>query len=438
MPVKVDTQYIVKLKSGEKDFTQFLTKLRIVNSIHNCWPIVDLYLALDNQDIIEFDVYGQHEFLLRIWNTTETGEMQDPETEFKLLYLESDLDLPPKPEDNTGEKYTDYQKRSILVRCIPYPAVNVMTCFINRLWEEESGMKPIEFIKEILDIKGYLKDSIIIDDGMNEFKVNQLIVPPTTIKRSVDYINEKFAIYEGPLFRYCNYAGHFLMWDLYEKMQKEKDKPRFEYIKLSAQYDSDKLFWEQNKKASDKWGEIYVGHDSVETVHYPNSVFVNYGYHNLMITHPRSDLYYIIQKNGPTAIEENGIWHDNKDTKYYQQMKHRKMYSTDSVGFEELGYTAKYSPSPLSNRLGDHFKDMFSIRFALRRNVSLRYVMQCGEVCKVTVDSKHEMTPGKNYSGSYIVETSDITLDKEPTGNGGDNYDAVCFITAFRSVMSKD
>ena len=436
--VRAATQYYVELTSNGKDLSQFCVSIRIVNSINNVWPIIDLTLEVDNQDIIDNDLYGQQEFELSITLTREDGDHLDPPTVMKLLYLESDLDLPAKPEVNIGAKYDDHQRRSTLFRCVPYPAFNVMTSFVNRLWEEPTAKVPLDFVKELLELRGYLSDAIIVDTGYNDYKVNQLIVPPMTMKRAMDLIDEKFAIFKGPIFRYCNYAGKFLMWDLYEKMQANKGTPTLKYIKLAAQYDSETKFWDQNKEVTANWGEVVTGHDEVETVHYPNSVIASYGHENIMITHPREDLYYLLKRGAPQVIEEQGIWHDKDETKYFDDLESRKMYFSDSVGFENEGYTADYSELPLTTRFGSAIKDMFNIRFLLKRNISLRRLMQVGEVCAVDITSEHEKLPGKNYSGAYIIGSSDIVIDKERTDNGGDNYVATAVVTAFRSVQSKD
>jgi hypothetical protein len=435
--VRAETQYIIELTTNGEDISQFLTKFRIVNSIHNCWPIVDLTLKLDNQEIIDPIIYGQQPIKLIVWNTSESGEKQDPPTKFDLVYLESNLDLPEKPQNNMGENKEDDQRRPTLIRCIPYPAINVMSSFVNKVWESPTGLKPIQFIKKILDMRGYLGDAIIKDVGFNDYLIDQLVIPPMTIKRATDYIDEKFAIYKGPIFRYCNYAGKFLMWDLYEKMKLEKNSPRFKYIKFASQYDDPGLFDAQNKECVDNWGKVYGGNDMVETVHYPNSNILNYGYDNIMITHPRTDLYYLIRKNIKDSIAEKGIWHDKDETKYYSDLNSRKVYMSDSVGFEDEGYSADYCEAPVTSRVATKIRDMCNIRFVLKRNISLRRVMQVGEVCEVEITSEHEKLPETDYSGAYIIATTDITIDKEPSGDGGDNYMAQCVVTAFRSVQTK-
>ena len=162
------TQYQIFVRTPTKDLTEFLTKIRIVNSIFNCWPIVDLTFALDNQEIIENNIYGQEPIEVEIHVTRENGELNDEPLTLQLLYLESDLDLPPKPQNNVGGDMNDYQKLKTTIRTIPFTAVNVMSAFINKLWEEPTVKIPLDFVKEILELRGFDGDSIIEDAGKNE------------------------------------------------------------------------------------------------------------------------------------------------------------------------------------------------------------------------------------------------------------------------------
>ena len=108
MPTRSKTQYIVRLEAEGTILSQFLTNIRIVNSMRNCWPVIDLTFFMDNQEIIEKDLYSHKEFNLKVWLTAENGEPLSPPNEFKLIYFESNLDLPAKREDNMGKKFTDY------------------------------------------------------------------------------------------------------------------------------------------------------------------------------------------------------------------------------------------------------------------------------------------------------------------------------------------
>lgn len=426
------TQYVIRVWAGEYELSTFLTSARIVNSIRNCWPIVYLNFQIDDQEIIENNLYGQEHYKLKIYLTAENGDLLD-EKNWELVYLESNLPLPSKPMMNVGQ-YEDVQRRQVVVVCIPKPSYIIMTSFINKLWEEEAVMVPLDFVKEVLEIKGYLADAIIRDDGFNEMFVNQLIIPPMTIKSMVDYINEKFGIYSGPMFRYCHFGGHFLMWDLKKTYEEQKASPRYIiYHKLPGKADEG-LIDEIMDKCSDGTGTHYCGYEAAETLHHANSNIIQYGFKNIYVYHPHEDLYYLMQKEVPEIVTDFGIWHDNESIKYNEELNSRKMYFTDSRGFDIAG---EYSPNIVTNRMAHHIKDAAVIRFLVKRNINIDNVMKIGEVCYYETYQENEMFEGADYTGGYLIETSDLTFSKEQDSGGGDNYDSSCLITGIRTVQTK-
>lgn len=439
MPTQSVTQYRIEVKVAGKDLTQFLTRFRTVNSIYNCWPIVDLTFEMDNQEVIETDIYGQNPIELIIHMSRETdkeSEKSEPPIKMQLLYLESPLDLVQKYEHNQmGKEDNDYQRQPVFIRTIPYPCVNVMTSFVNKLLEEPARKKPVTVIRELIKEKGFQKTSIIEDENKNDYFINQLVIPPMSLKQCIEYLNEKYPIFKGPLFYYCTYDGYFLMWDLYKHFEKGKDDPRIIFYKLATAYEDENTLIEILRKVvNEEYGQGYVGYDTVESLYYGNSSIVNYGYDNVYITHPRSDLYYLLTKNTEEIVKELGIKHDSDQVKFYADLKSRKRYITDCVGFENEGYEAEYSDTIITSRMSSNFKDMSSLRFTLRRNISPKTVMRVGDVVKVEPSSEHE----EKYGGSYLISNSDFIIDKHPGGASGDNYIGQCFITAFRSVQEKN
>jgi len=438
MAIYAETQYQIKLFVGSFEITSYLTKIKIFNSVNNTWPIVDLVMEMDNQNIIENDIYGKDLLKLQIWISREDGTPLDPPVSMDLLYLESNLDLPEKPENNIGI-LKDTPRIQIIIRTIPYPAFNVMTAFINKLWEEPTGKVPLDLVKEVLELRGILQKSIVEDANRNEYFVSQLIIPPMTVKRCIDYIDEKFAIFMGPMFRYCNYEGTFLLWDLTAHYVANISDPKIRFYKVSSQYDSEDEYWRIQNIVANDWGKSYIARDKVETIHYGNSLLVQHSYHNMLVTHPRSDLFYTLERDADTVINEVGIWDTNDKLKYAPELKTRKMYHTDLVGFENSGYSADYSQFPITSRLGVKFKDAFSIKMIARRNVSIKHMMLIGEVAEVIPSSQHEFLPGKDYSGAYIIGSSDLELSKvlDPNRGGGDNYMAQATLILFRTVQTK-
>ncbi len=423
--------------SLDEPLTSALTTFRIVNSIHGCWPLFYLYFNVDNQVIIEEDIYGSQTITLKLWYTSENGEKKGEPMIYDLLYLQADLALPDKNHDNgTMENEKEANKRSIKIDCLSKQSVLTMTQFINKLYEEETGMTPIDVVYDILDYREIKYR--IMDDGKNEETIQQLIIPPMTIKSAVDYINEKFGIYSGPMFRYVNYSGEFLMWDLKKQYDLYKDSGFFTEHKLPVHTEDKKLFKEVNDLVANS-SDQFLTYDEFLTLHYGNSVMLRYGYQNTFITHPHEDIFHMVRKTTEDIITDYGIWHENDKLKYLTDLKNRKLYYHDMKGFETgSGYSGVYDDHFATSTVADMFKDATAIRFNMYRNVKVPLAEKVGETMFFKPYSFHENWPGSNYAGAYIIEDSIITFDKWMRGKPEDNVVCQAEITAFRTVQTKD
>lgn len=439
-PKRAVTQLILEIYTDgdyNEALTTCFTTLRIVNSTRAIWPIFQLFCAVDNQIIIEKNIYGVNDIEVKIWYTGEKGEKIGEPVTYTLMYLESNLDLPPKIENNVPiDAAKESQRRHVVFTCLAKPAFLAMTQFVNKLWEEESGLRPLDFIYELLDSRGI--EYRIFEDGVNEDKVQQLLVPPMTIKSAVDYIHEKFGVFSGPTFRYVNYAGQFLMWDLKMMYEKYKDAPFTKHHKMPTQFDTPGL-WDEIQDEAFLKDDVFVTYDMVQALHYANSSLVKYGYDNIYIYHPHEDIMFMQKKNVDEIVEEFGIWHDKPLLKFNEELKNRKLYYYDMKGFEVgSGYTGIYNNFNLTSDMSEAFQDAASVRFTLYRNVKLHLLQKVGEVIYLKPWSKHEFIPGSNYEGGYLVSDTEIVLTREQRGSQEDNMNCIATVTGYRTAQSKD
>jgi hypothetical protein len=417
-----------------------LVIVRFTNSMWSCWPVIYLGFNADNQAIIESAIYGQQLINVTIDLLTEPEpggkeQIMPGPIKLSLMYLESDMDLPLKPEQNQIKK-EDVQRRLISFPTIPYPAYNIMSTFVNKIWQEPAAMMPLDIIKQVLDENAFSTEKIL-DDGMNETFINQLIIPPMSIKQMVDYVHEKFGLYQGPLFRYCHYSGKILLWDLYKKMQNNKDSPTLIIYKVASKFTDSNKYDKITQETMDDWGRTYMTHDTIEAVYLGNASIIRHGFNNIFVTHPRQDLYYIHQKDVDEITDQYGIWHEKNKMTYLEQLRNRKRYITDRVAFENSGYSGVYNDNMITSMLGSKYKMNSFIRLMIYRNFKIENMVKVGEVLEVRPSSDYEQSENANYGGSYIIAKSDICFNKIHKGGGGDNYDASCSILAGRTVHTK-
>lgn len=440
-PIIFPHQQLIEVYT-EGDYNEYLTSMfstmRIINSTRACWPIVELYFNIDNQIIIEKNIYGVHDIKVKIYYTLEDAEERGEPMIWNLLYMQANVDLPTKRFDNkTHDNSEEFQRRIYKVTCLSKPSFIAMSKNVNLLLEgDDTGYTPLDVIIELLDNNGI--KYLILDGGANEETIPQLLIPPMSIKSATDYINEKFGIFKGPMFRYAGHNGEYYLWDLKEKWEKLKDIGFTKHHKVPNYIEDPGLFEEINVEAAME-PEVYLTYDMVETLHYANSTMIKYKYDNTYIAHPHTEIAHYHNFNSDEIIEELGLWHDNPEMKYHKDLVHLKNYFYDQKGFEVAdGYTGIYDDHFGYTELANNFKDASSVKFTLLRNVRVNYCQRVGEIFYFKPHALHEKFPGSNYEGGYLVTDSEIILSKESRGPWEDNIACTCTIIGCRTVQSKD
>ena len=183
----------------------------------------------------------------------------------------------------------------------------------------------------------------------------------------------------------------------------------------------------------------FMIYDVTETIHHGNAGIIRYGYDNTYIYHPHEDIVVFQKKNADDIISDYGIWHDSSEMAYHPDLKNRRMYFTDLVGFEtDDAYSGNYNTDILTSEMATSFQNEAAVRIAIYRNVKFTKVLKVGEVMYLKPYSDFEFYPGSNYEGGYLIETSDVTLTREQRGSQEDNINCIAVLTAYRTVQSKD
>ncbi len=435
----VNTQFKINLLiDGDDKLSSGIDRIEIMNSIETGWPIIYITTSIDNQMIIEKNIYGQSELELEIIPLQEDGIERKPFTRFKLLYLQSNLELTEKKNDNVGREKRDTQRRRVVFQCFALNAYNVWTTFVNKLYQEPAAIKPFEVVEEILMDKGFSRFmSQVSSDNINDAEIGQLIIPPMTLKRMVEYIDDRYSIYEGPLLRYCNYSGHIVIRDLWKHYDKNKDNPILHVYKLPSYYnDNPKRFDEINRLISEKPDIRTSTFLGFSTVHNPNSSLIHSGYTNTFITHPRENLFHLTKVTAEDIIPDMSYWHDSDQAKYHEFLKNRKLYYIDHSGFEESGYSGDMIEHFANARMSINLMNCFTIKFQINRNINIDNVMKVGDVVYIDAESEHEILPDTNYSGAYIMNNSVITFYRDNDGVSA-SWDCSADIMISRTVQHK-
>jgi len=438
---------LLEVEGKNKEFNDALTtdlvKVKILNSSHNLYPLIELSFISDNEYIMNNQFYGQGLITMRIQlvanNERKTavggsGASSIDEIVMQLIYAEGNLDLSPKSENNATTP-EDIVRDKMTITTIPLPSYATANKFFNKIYEEPCSKTPFEIIDELLRDRK-IDNTYVEIFGKNKSKINQLIIPPMKFHQVINYINDKFGIYKGPMFRYFDYTGQFLMWDLYEKMKMFKESPSMNFYKFPSHFvDSTKSESVQDEVYNDL-GKTFIIFGKIKTLNYPNSKISVTGNDNIFITHPHESLYQTSVINSKDSIKDQGIINQKDELLYHDSMNTSKTYRIDQIGFESDGYSGEYDQTAMLNKISHMYRNNFTIRFNIDVHLWIQHLFHIGQIIGITILTDYEQNIDSDYGGAYILDQTDIVFNKSD-GEGGDNYTSHCTVTASRSVLTR-
>jgi len=414
-------RYVIGLKADNGvDLNKFINKVRMTNSIHSIYPIVTLTLLLDNANIIKNDIFGQTALTLSI---ELRGEDNIPKeiTVFKLLYLQSNLDLSPKTQVSETIDQVYY---NVMLTCLVEDCYMIMSKHINYLNEEPASLNPISLIEDALSEIGITNPKVAIDfRNINDHTIDQVIIPPMSVSRMIDFINEKYGIYYGPLFKYCTIdfpsgTPSLKLWDLTQIMNDNAVA----------------TIWQMPVDGGSKKNKIvelcvddlnFYTIRSIKTLNYANSNIIKNRYDKTQIIHPEDELYDHVHFTMDDIVKTEGT-SENKVLTFNPKLKEIEKHFC--INLKGQAYNAPYGEAHLSSRMADQMKNNISIGITLEHNLRITNLVKVGSC----VQFEPAVAEYVDYQGKYIMRNSDIIWVKQ-----GDQWDTICNMTLMRTVRSK-
>jgi hypothetical protein len=404
-----DTQNKVQL-------SKFVKNVRILHTIDSIWPQIFISIDADALDFIENDIYGQKTMTLKIVRSDQDAIIKESFT-FEILCLESDISLTPKTyiTGTSSPGAIDFQTTTLI--CVPLHAYNMMSSFVNNIIEETDPAKTnmdntgIGLLERLIinDLQ-FDRSKIEIDKrGKNVSEINQLVVPPMTLKDAVSYINDEFYYYDGPAFRFCDIDGNFKMWNLHEKM---KDVPAIDAILLPSVTSSKdpKLMEELLERAAyDK--AIMFADDYVKTIYGGNNVIVKEGFQQIFIAHPGDDLYKLVIDDMANAAVNNSTADPDaaQGLKIHPNVRNRKRYTHNNGGTGD----GDSNQELVTSKISETIIAMSGMSITLSRDLYLENLFRIGEPISFRGFSLGYLA----YEGKYLFWSSDIVLSREQSDN---------------------
>lgn len=410
-PLKIDKigkNYAVELYCGDVNLSNYVNRVRIVNSINSRWPRVIIEINSNSSEIISNEIYGRDDLYLRI---TVSGPSQQiiEESVYYLMYMESNVSLIPK--DDRHDVWD--QRQPIMFTTIPTYSVNVLGSFINLVLDQDNHDNQLINTEDptILGIfkniytkyLGFSNNQLYVDStGQNSDVIDSFVVPPMSLRQMINYFNEKFSFYnQGSLFYYCDKDGILRLWNLLNRCDKNAV---FTIHQLPSSIgDSDKIQQILEDEVDD---DVFYTSSPINTINISNSIVMKKGWRDCYVGKPTDDLYRLYC----SGVDDSSLTID-----HHPFLKARKKYYSNITSF---------STSTVKNTVDSNFKDLVKLNVTLGGTLLMKNLVKVGE----PVELKPKNVLYMPYQGKYILDSSDYFLTREESNN----WTASCKLVLFR------
>ncbi len=373
-------------KIGKIDISPDLVEFKVVTSIKLPYQTFILKFFLDPRDIIIDEIYGQTPIKITI-NLLGTDQVPMETTEFELMYLSSDMDLN-KMSETILE--TDKKRSVISITAVSRQSYKTMNTYVNSIYQGEK-------IKDIItNLVSNIGAKIQYDNnGQNLKKIDQVLIPPSTLYKNLQYINRTFGIFEGLSAIYCSHDNIVHVKNLTNKMLQAQ---AFTIYQLSVGVDNNKII----NKCED--GKHYYTIRDISTKFEGNSVFAFLAPNITHIVKPRDRLSYKIETNLETFTKEYGIAY-KKDKIFFDKQLFNDNFR-NSTYIHDTGY--ELEKTFINANLSKQISDITELSIIIERNIKILNLMNVGESVEVTTQD----TETTQIAGRYILKTSELRFNK--------------------------
>jgi hypothetical protein len=381
--------YDLQLKIKDKDYTNDLYQLRLVSSVNSPYQIIKMSLFVDPNDAILERLYGKDPLKLIIRLIGQTKYVKE-DVNFDLMFVKGSMQLGSKKSLSVGSNQKERSTFNIIAICrLPF---KTMTYPVNEIY---SNTTVTEVLQDLVSKTGATLE--IDSQGINEEKIDQLIIPQTTLKKSIDYLDKRFGIFLGPSIYYCNFDNKVHIKNIASKV---KMNQTFTIYQLSTDLKSDEII----KKCTD--GKNFYTYSSIDTSYSGNVKLSVHANTERFIMTPRDQLFHVLAKNTKEVASQYGIIYQNniKQEKFDSDdiLENREKTNEDPCAYETSEVFA------ISN-ISKNLSNLSTISISLERNLPVLNLLNIGEAVKLN----SQIVEFTELSGKYVLKNTSIEFAKE-------------------------
>jgi len=375
--------YLFELKIKGIDYTPDIYQVRVTTSIAAPWPVVVLNIFVDVNDVILEGLWGQDPCELNIILLGQTG-LQSDQIKLDLMVVDMNLDIQTKDQMSEGKQK---DRTPITITTVARDAFKTMTTMVNDVFENMS-------LKDIISSLVSTAGGTLIYDAKNENteKISQVVVPPTTLYRVIQYLDSTFGLFEGVPVAFCDLENNVHIYNLSERMNKSQT---FTITQLASGMNTTDIV--ENTSS----GKEFYTYSVVKTRYRGNATYAVLASNMAFIAKPKDSLYYPVDLTLDGICKDNGLISRNSKIPTDTNIAHRKTYYINQTGYN---YTEAFARSIMAKRISS----LSEVNISIEKNLPVWNLLQVGEPVKFIPRTVEFI----NLSGKYILKASDLYFKK--------------------------
>jgi len=378
--------YEFEVKVGNYDLSNDLISLNIITSVDLPYQTFLMTFFIDPVDFITEEIFGQKPIKL-ITKLLATEQFPQETINFELMYLNSNMDMQTQIQDPSTQQK---DRTQITISAVSRSAYITMNTIVNSIYQ---GGLVNHAINSIVSSVGA---SIKYDpNGRNDQTIDQILIPPSTLYKTLKYINRTWGIYNGASAIYCSYDNVVHIKNMTNKM---KQAQTFTLYQLAT--DSDNT--ETIDKCND--GKNFYTTVPLTTKYEGNSVFALLAPKQIYIVKPRDRLFQNIDVNLEAFSKEYGLISKNNTIFFDKQAL--KTDTRTSIHKDHTGY--EVDSTFINGNMSEKIAGVTELNASVERSMKILNLMNVGECVLVTSKTNEQ----DRLAGKYILRTSEIRFNK--------------------------
>jgi len=378
-------RYDLQLKIKDKDYTNDLYQLRLVSSVNSPYQIFRMNLFVDPDDIILEKLFGKDSMKLNIRLLGDV-EYAREQIDFNLMYIKGSFQINSRKtlSMDAGQK----ERSTLTITAVCRDAFKAISHSVNEVYSNI-------IIKEILeDLAGKAGVTLKLDsEDINSERIDQVVIPHTTLKKAIDYLDRRFGIFNGAAIYFCSYDNKLYVKNITSKV---KMNQTFTLYQLATDIENEEII----KKCDD--GKNFYTYSTIDTNYSGNIKLSVEANRERYIMTPKDQLYYVLEKDVKDVSSQYGIIYQNKKVEFDESLNSREKSFEDPCAYET-------SETFAIAKISKYVANLSTISVMLERNLPILNLMNIGEVVKLN----SQIIEFTDLYGKYVLKSSDIEFYKQ-------------------------